>query len=128
MALSSPLRHQNLIYMNSFITTLFLPLILLASLSIQSPAEESVDLNTIKEGAKISLEKYNKNSKTFSVIIVDEPAVGPNYAYLKDILKSLNMTSDEFKKIVPKIKGKTFVLKKNLKLLSDKELQKYKLY
>lgn len=128
MALSSPSRHQNLICMKSFIIPLFLPLVLLTSLSLASLAEENIDLNTIKEGAKVSLEKYDKKSKTFSVIITDEPAVGPNYAHLKELLNSIGMTSEEFKKIAPQLKDKTFVLKKPLKLLSDKELEKYKLH
>lgn len=94
--------------------------------SISSLASENEDLNRIKEGAKITLGPFHAKTGTFPVIITDEPAVGPNYAKVRDLIEAIEFKGGykEFRKKLPKLKNTVFTLKKPLKLLSDQELEK----
>lgn len=91
-----------------------------------SLASENADLNTIKEGAKITLGSFHAKTKTFRITITDEPAVGPNYAKVGDLVEAIEFEGgyEGFKKKFPKLKDAVFTLKKPLKLLSDEELAK----
>lgn len=42
----------------------------------------------ISAGALVRVESYNKEKKTFKILIVDESAVGPNITTLPDLLKA----------------------------------------
>lgn len=53
-------------------------------------AEERADLMALKirAGALIKVLSYDKKKKSFSIQIVNEPAVGPNITTLPDLLKA----------------------------------------
>lgn len=110
--------------MGQFLLKMTLSFSLLFCLS--ALGSETEDFNRIKEGAQIKLGSFHAKSGTFPVIITDEPAVGPNYAKVRDLVEAIEFKGgyQEFRKQIPKLKETVFTLKKPLKLLSDEELEK----
>jgi hypothetical protein len=92
----------------------------LLTAGITAYSQETEDTSRIKEGTAITIEKFDKKTKTFSVVIDQESAVGPNYATAESLLEALDLKKTQSSEL----KKKKFVLKKPLRLLSDEEVQK----
>lgn len=101
------------------------PLILIFMMSFSLSAQ--ANLNELKEGTEIKLTSFDRKSGSFEILIVKENAVGPNYAYVKDLVNAMELSGgvSEFKKQYPQLKAKALTLKKPLKLLTDQELTRY---
>lgn len=76
----------------------------------------------IREGTVLEVQSFDSKSKTFELMIVKEPGVGPNVATAKNLVNSTGVTFDKLKDQI----GSEITLKKKLILLSNEEIEKIK--
>lgn len=72
------------------------------------------------------VESYEATAKAVQVIMVNEPAVGPNYTDVEDLIKAIGISgpkAEEFRKQPTTAKGVVYHLQSNLKLLNFYELK-----
>jgi hypothetical protein len=94
------------------------------STTVQGKSSVSPIMNPpIRAGAMISVESYDAKSKTYSIVLIKEPGVGPNIALPGDLLNSVStLTKNELELRPESIVGNSYQLDKELLLLSDKGL------
>ncbi len=81
----------------------------------------------IKKGAPITIKSFDAMTRAVEVTLVNEPAVGPNYADINDLAAALGFSGKEaekFKKEPMSQKGVVHNLKSQLKLLNFYELKR----
>src|SRR5690606_2779642 len=95
--------------------SLFLPLALMAE-----------DYNSLKKDAEVTVTSVHKKPLVLGLTLVKEPAVGPNYAKVSDFVSAAGVKGGavELKKLLKQDKKVVFTLKKDLKVLSDEEIEK----
>ena len=75
----------------------------------------------LKAGNQITILRWDAASKTMIVALTEESAVGPNISTLKDLLDAIDFEDvGERRKFIASpnlLKGLTFTLKRNLKLI-----------
>jgi len=83
----------------------------------------------IQKGADIQIVSFKKSCKCFEILVVDEPASGPNFAYPKALVDALEYPNglEGLKKDFKGLEKKTLRLRKDLSLLSGSEMEKFKL-
>lgn len=103
-------------------------LLVTSALGILSAATAD-EMPSIKKGTEIRISKFEAKCKCFEIVITQESAVGPNYAKVKHVVDAMDYKGDlkSFKQDLKNLEGKTFVLKKDLELLTDKEMEKFDL-
>jgi hypothetical protein len=83
--------------------------------------------NPIQKGAAIEVVGFDAVAQVVEVKIVNESAVGPNYADKQDLVQAAGLTEgqkERFQKNPLSLKGVVLNLKKNLKILNYFELKK----
>jgi hypothetical protein len=87
-----------------------------SSYHTQIPPEQDPPLSA---GAMVSVRSYDAATRTFHLIITDEPAVGPNVATPEDLAAAVSTLKLETLKSRPQsIVGNEYQLDKELRLLS----------
>ena len=83
----------------------------------------------IQKGADIQIVSFKKTCKCFEILVVDEPASGPNFAFPKTLVDALEYPNglEGLKKDFKGLEKKTLRLRKDLHLLSGSEMEKFKL-
>ncbi len=88
----------------------------------------------IKSGTAIKVVKFDPELRLYEVIMVEQDAVGPNYADVKDLMKALGFSQEKiemFKENPRNIFGAEYNLKENLELQNYSQIisrfPKYKL-
>lgn len=74
----------------------------------------------IKEGTVVEVQAFDSKNKTFELMIVKEPGVGPNIATTKSLSRATGTDEKKLKEHV----GSELTLKKKLILLSNDEIEK----
>jgi hypothetical protein len=108
--------------MRNFLIGIFLTPVLFFS----APLLAAQDYDTLKKGAEVKITSVHKKPYVVGLALVKEEAVGPNYAKVTDFVSALDIKDGMIglKKAIQKDKDTVFVLKKDLPLLSDKEIAK----
>lgn len=99
-------------------------LALLPMWSSATDVDPDAPVMRIRKGFAINVARYDEKQKLFFIIIVKEPAVGPNYATLESLWSAIEMEgpSADFFKRKDDIIGTEFILKKDLKLAPEPKL------
>lgn len=100
-----------------------LGLCLMALLALAAGAAEYPPEPPIAKGTAIQIESYDKKTKTYSIVMPEYEAQGPNYATLKDLLAAV--PTIDAKRVTAKpeiIVGMEYVTDNVLKLQSSLEV------
>lgn len=80
----------------------------------------------IEKGTEVEVESYDAKSKTFSLVMTKYPDQGPNYTtlgLLSEAIQELEGQLAELAKRPERLQGKKFQLSKELKLISEDEVE-----